>query len=637
MNSTALTIGIAGFVFLFFYTKFNHWTTKENNAYTDSPPRHYTTWLRYNAFAIVYGLFNTFIFGLILFFPKSALYLLNLAQAGDFIALNIPENTEIINNLQIWAALIVTTILPALPDKLNLDNYIRRKLHYRAFITKEADKTIEDLNLNFDGFSPDIDTINTVISDYDSIDDQKPFLENANSIEHKWAKQCYLLYQFNHWPTWWEIKKRFGGYNIRRKKIEATHKELTEKYKEYVQLKTIKEQDKDNQQNESSLYNFYKDELSRLLDAQLKALYLLISVCILATQKTTQLRKIAYGHFGLNPRSAFTIPFDWDTIIKMTALVFVTTLIPAMLYFATYTLPEIQTDIPAPDGFTGAMTWAILSLVLQGSAVLISIYLNRTWFKAQNPESNHNHRKMVLAPSMVRRTCCAAASYATGFLVLFLFVLLGTGFNTELIAQSIPKIAPWPMVCAVTGFFVAMYFGAAIQNEPKSEKECRKLHMRYALAQGTVTASVGIFAALLFFNRMPGVAEAPFMAFIITTMFIIGAGIGYIILNGYWKLRQDHSRRNHSRITTTENVEIINQDILVPCKITNLSLEGAHLDRKLDQSLANPIIINFEEIGQVFARIVRRQENNTSVQFLHDKSSKNKMKHYLRQHQGVAA
>lgn len=632
-----LASGVACFVFLFFYAKFNHWTPAENTIYTDSPPRHYTTWLRYSAFAVVYSLFNVFLFTLILLFPDSALYLLKLVEDGGVISLNIPENSEILSHLPIWGALIVTTILPALPNKMNLDNYIRRKLHYRAFITKEADKTIEDLNLNFDGFNPDIDTIDKVIAGCESLDDQNPFLENANTINHKWSKQCYLTYQFNHWPTWWEIKNRFEGYNIKWKEIESTHKDLAAKYEEYIQLETLQRENEENRKSESSLYKFYQDELSRLLDEQLQKLYLLISVCILATQKTTQLRKSSYNHFGLNPRSSFTIPFDWDIIIKLTGLVFITTLIPAMLYFATSSLPGTQSDIPVPEGFTGAMTWSILSLGLQASAVLITIYLSKVWFKNQNAENNTNHRNMVLTPSNVRRVCCAGASYATGFTILFLFTLLTTGFNFELILQAIQKIAPWPLVCAVTGYFVAMYFGAAIQNEPKSEKECRKRHIRYSLIQGATTAFVGVLAALLYFNRMPGVAEAPFMAFIFTTMLIIGTGVGYIILNGYWKLRQNLSRRNHGRITTKENIEVLNQDKILPCQITNISLEGAYIDKRLDQSIKNPILIKFEDIGEVYARVVRRQESNTSIQFLHDKSTKNKMKHYLNQHQGIAA
>ena len=144
MNSTTfLTIGIASFVFLFFYTRFNHWTPTENNAYTDSPPRHYTTWLRYSAFAIIYGLFNVLLFALILKFPESVLYLLKLIDENGLLTLNIPVTSEVLSHLPIWGALIVTTILPALPSKMNLDNFIRRKLHYRAFITKEADKTAE--------------------------------------------------------------------------------------------------------------------------------------------------------------------------------------------------------------------------------------------------------------------------------------------------------------------------------------------------------------------------------------------------------------------------------------------------------------------------------------------------------------
>lgn len=633
---TPLAISVAVFVFLFFYTKFNHWTPAENNTDTDSPPRHYTTWLRYSAFAIIYGLINVAFFSAILLSPDSALYLLKLAKDAGLLAFELPTPNDGSSQMAIWAALIVTAILPALPNKFNPDNFIRRKLHYRAFITKEADKTIEDLNLNYEGFKPAIDTINKTIEANDSLEEQKPFLENINSINHKWAKQCYLIYQFEHWNTWWGIKKRFEGYNSRWKEIEKTHRELLPKYQEYVQLVASRKPD-DEQQNESSLFQYYESELSSLLDKQLKKLYILISVCILATKKTTQQRKNAYEYFGLHPRSTFTIPVDWDTIITTVGLVFISTLIPAMLYYSFNTSTEANSDIPIPASFTGAMGWSVISLMLMGSAVLVTIYLNRLWFKYQNPENSAHDRNMILQPSVVRRTCCAAASYFAGFVVLFLVALPETGFDGARIFQALKRIYPWPLACAVTGYFVAMYFGAVIQNEPKSDRECRRCHLKYSLSQGMASAVIGMLAALLFFNRTPTMAEAPFLAFVFTTMFIIGTGIGYIILNGYRKLRKDLSRRAHNRINVKEAVEIIDKEATLPYNITNLSLDGASINKPVDESLESPIIINFKDIGKVYARIVHRQENSTSVQFLHDKNTKDKMQYYISHKQQQAA
>ena len=620
-RETLLALIGAGVIFIIFYARFNAWGPNEEKVNSGAVPRHYTTWGLYVRYGMLYALSYELIFGFILYFPDVAHELINLAAQKELFKLEGFDKKTFFENVALWGTIIIVAIIPNLPKWCNLDYVLRKYFHKKAFITSQATSIVEDLAHRFETFEADKNILAEVIEQTPVAMIPEDFQLQINNLKHKWAKLCYLEHQFKHWQGWRDISRFMEGYKKDRKELEQQLKKLKENYVAYINYTNdIKTSAK--KQN-GPLLEMLENELQGKIDGLLKAYYSIISCGILATYKIPSKRQTAFAHFGLKPRTNATVPIDIDTILKITGVVLLSTLVPAIVYFSLVDPALLEAkNVPYPKDYIDASVWSLLSLFLQGGAVFISIFINNLWLKYQNSEdlgfSGQNH---FLKPSLLRRTTCALASYLIGLLVLSGFVFLTNKLSPEVFA----KLLPWPLLSAVTGYFIAYYLGAVKNKQALHSKADL---WKSGLKQAIVSTVFGVFAVMLFFNRKIGLEEMPFLVFVASITFIIGMGIGYIFPEGFCKLRNELSRRDGQRFDITEQAQISTEQATIACMITNISESGAELDKPIP--IHHHIVqISSDKLGDITGKVVRTEMSKTYIQFMHDRNTKERVQGFI--------
>lgn len=623
---TIITIIGAIFIAMIFMVRFNTWAPVEDKAKLTNPPRHFTTWGRYTRYALLYVAANEILYLLIIWFPDIAKELVGFATANNIIIPELhPESLR--ENIPLWSVIITTTVLPSLPQKFNVDYYLRKKLHRRAFITAEADSIIQDLKLNFEKFTPQDSVIQKVMGQGAIGTEKADYLKKRNTVSHKWAKLSYLIYLFQRWETGREVRRFLDFYGEEWRRLSTDYEDLKLHIPQYrAQSGT---------QTNNKIVELLEGTLSRALDDKLDMLYMLITCGVLSTSRTLAQRRSAFAHFGLHPGHSIDVPFDWDTIIKSAGIVFLATLVPTMFYefFADPSVIASRPDIPDPRSPTGTAIWSVISLLLQGSAIAVAVYLNRLWLKYRSNLEGDDEVNS-LRPSVLRRSACALSAYLVGLAVLFVSAELMSGQAASLI-EILGKIWAWPLASAVTGYFVCQYITTFLKYEKGGQDVSEDRKWWTALTHGVALMGTSVASTLFYFNRLIGTAELPFLIFVVATTFIIGCGIGYVFPEGYRKRRYELNRREERRFPITGEVEI--QDPAgqsVACKIGDVSVTGARLDTAVKQSVGDTIQVRISQLGMFLARIVRLESSRTYIEFLHDSDTKQKLSDYVLAHAG---
>jgi hypothetical protein len=610
------------FIALLFFAKFNTWAPTEAKAKSANPPRHFTTCGRYVSFAIAYTAIYEVLYVFIVSFPDIAPV---LADAAKSYSLPIPgfDLKSFQQNPSLWSVIIVAAVLPSLPEKVNLDFYLRDWLHRRAFITSEADSTVEDLRWHFEKFAPRDDVIEKVLKRGLVGTEKEDFLNKRDSVSHKWAKLSYLTYLFQRWEAAREVKQFLECYEGERQRLETDYDELRAAISQYRAEVRKRDRTGVKKRGSSDVVKLLEPGLSKTLDDKLKALYTLITCGVLTTTRTPAQRRAAFAYFGLHPESKPTLPFDADTIALSVAIVFLATLVPVMIYSAFGNTGNNK-NIPFAASPAVAVLWSAISLFLQGSAVLIAFYVNRLWLKYQTTVDT-DRTILFLRPSLLRRLACAASAYVVGFGVLVVSALFMSRDNPGL---PIQQILPWPLVSAVTGYFVSRYLTAFVNLKRGDPEPAQREQWWDALKYALASAMAGVMASLLFFGH-PWITpdEAPFVVVAVSTMFIVGLGIGYVFPRGYRKHRQE--RRAQPRYKVAKPVQISDAGGSIACQLTDVSVAGASLDGPVTQSAAQIIRLNSRNLGVVLAKVVRTENKRTCVEFLHDSDTKQKLSNYV--------
>lgn len=622
-RETALAIIGAIVIFTIYYARFNAWGPNEDKVNSGAIPRHYTTWGLYTRFGILYALSYELLFAFILYFPEVTHTLLEYTSQKKIISEGFDKKT-FFENVALWGTIIITAIIPNLPKWCNPDHVLKKYFHKKAFITSQATSIIEDLANRFETFEANDDIIDEVIELSPGVMTTVDFQQQVNTLKHKWAKLCYLEYQFKGWQGWRDISRFMEGYQKDREVIEQKLKTLKERHSAY--LNYINEVKATTKEENGSLIEMLEEELSAKVDEVLEAYYTLISCGILATYKTPSKRSAAFDRFGLKPRENATIPIDTDTIIKIIGVVVLSTLVTAIIYFGLYDTDVLKENkIPHPKDYIDATVWSVLSLLLQGGAIFISIFINNLWLKYQNETATGDSvRYHLLKPSLLRRMTCAIASYLVGLLVITGFVLLRNTLTLEVFY----KLLPWPILSAVTGYFIAYYLGVTKNEQVQKAALSTKQLWMSGLTQGTISALCGVFAVMLFFNHKIGATELPFMTFVTTITFIIGLGIGYIFPEGVSKLHNELSRRTGQRFKILENTQVSTGEKSIDCAMINISETGAEFDSPITTK-QQFIKISSDRLGAITGKVVRIKNKKTYVQFMHDSITKKHVQSYI--------
>lgn len=629
-------LAVAGgiFIALLFFAKFNTWAPTEPRAKSANPPRHFTTCGRYVSFAIAYTAIYEVLYVFIVSFPDITPV---LADAAKSFSLPIPgfNLKSFQQNPSLWSVIIVAAILPSLPEKVNLDFYLRNWLHRRAFITTEADSIIDNLQLHFEKFAPKNEVIERVLKEKSIGAKKEEFLERRNTVLHKWAKLSYLMYLFRRWETRRAVKQFLESYDEEWKQLSADYDELKAQISRY--RAEVRKQNRigNRKRITGDIAKLLEPGLNKALDENLRALYTLITCGVLATTTIPRQRRKAFDFFGLNPEPGLIVNFDWDTILKSIVVVFVATLIPVLIYYVyAFADPGVIAEannkhIPVPASPAMAALWSFISLSLQGGAVLITLLVNRIWTKHQSTVEEDS-KIFFLQPSFLRRFVCAASAYIVGFVILFIAAFLMPPEQDGGLATVIQQIWPFAILPAVTGYFVSSYIREAVNLKAGQPDPSLGKQWWNALKHASALAVAGILAGLFFFNRWwVDPVEVPFLVLIVSTMFFIGLGIGYVFPRGYRKLRRERNRREQLRYKVIRPVQVLDAGRSIGCRLIDVSVAGAGLDTAVRQSVGRTIQLKFRNLGTMLAKVVRLEHNRTYVEFLHDRDTKQRLSNYV--------
>lgn len=150
----ALSLGllILGFI------KFNTWTSDEQQDEPyENPPRHFTTWWRFNCYALLYSSALIVLYLLCVFFPEIVVNIINRFVTDP---ISIPDNMPKDLQPAIYGMVICVPVYAFL---LRYDNPWRRWVHEQAFIPDHAKALIKNFKNNPLTFKPKINELRSIL------------------------------------------------------------------------------------------------------------------------------------------------------------------------------------------------------------------------------------------------------------------------------------------------------------------------------------------------------------------------------------------------------------------------------------------------------------------------------------------
>jgi len=586
---------------------FNSWTKDktEKYGYTD-PPRHYTTFMRFNLYRTLY----------ILFMLAGYLILLACPDLIDILGIDISREMaqKIEDQSYVWAALIIIGIVPNFPVIQTWEAKLRDKLQDYAFIPFEAQRMISILEDDYNAFQPESVNIQVVI---EAIGKEKNSESNftdhrPNSLRHKWCKLSYLYTM---------IGKRKADREFTRY-INCCDKLLYEKLeKEYSELK--QDIDKRIEFVEDDVKNGATDpwrepirtETDKILNTLLKKCYQLISCGILSTEKLPQNRTTAFTYFGLCPASfASATEINWNTVLKSSMVIFCSAFLPTLLYYYYFTyfspasLPRIF-----PDNAFEALTWSLIGLAmfvpgLIGSTLVDRLFWRQQVKRGQNPLASDN--------TVVHSFLAGCIGYGIALAVLVLNKIFRTGPLTG-ISRS---MFLFPLLPAVSSSLTTYFLES---RETLYFKHINRRIVEVVTIGGL--SALGGFLILLVLEKF----DMPSMVYIAVTAGLIGASVGYTFIEEYRiHMRPEKERRKEARYAISEDAHLVLDDAIIGCQVVSITPSFATINTEVPRSKTSARL-KLKSLGEIPVIVTRRNNRLTVLQLLLDTISKNKLNTYL--------
>lgn len=588
---------------------FNSWTKQyaEKFGYTDEP-RHYTTFLRFNAFRTLYIIAMMMGYFVIVLFPDFI-----LLAFGD----QIPKGTmdQIPKQINLWAALIITGLVPYFPGIRKAESKLREGIQKKAFTPTKARTFITILKNHAAAFIPRSDMIDVV---REKIGKEKNLAADfthtgTDLLRHRWCKLSYLLTMIRRKKE--EVE--FSGYveccdRQLLKKLEAEYETLSGNIDKIMDLAEAEIQDGTARDLVISL----KNETKKKLDALLENCYRLISCGILTTGKSKQNRTMAFEDFGLDSHLFEDAkPIHWNTILLSCLIIFGTAFIPTLVYYYGFKLfPNVPVPAIYPRSGSETLIWTLLGLFMFGLGLVGSIIVERIVWKEQTkqgkpPEQTDN--------TILHAFFSAGIGYGISIGILYLYTLLT---KEGALASQLNAILLFPTIPAAASFLIT-YF---LENPTH-------IYSRIVNKRTFETASIGICNAVIGLLVLLVMEKTSFwsIVYIAGTGGLIGAGIGYYFIGAYRiYLRPEEERRMESRYAVKEKVRLVLEEDTLDCLLTSIGASFATVDTPVSEEVTSGCLA-FQAIGEIPVVISKRHRKKTVLQFLLNQMSHTKLNAYL--------
>lgn len=593
---------------LFAWTRFNTWTDREKaEGYgTGTPPRVYTTWIRYMGCAMVYVLSLEAVYLGFVIVPDL------LSILARTLSVDLPEGALVdTSNAPLWILCIMVGLLPHVPGLKEMDAWWRYTVHRRAFIPAEAEALVQQLVVNPDLFRPDPEQAARVLA---TLTEELPPGVNALDpkalVAHRWFKLSYLRKRIQEWQGQPEVNRFFSSCRKEYVLCDETYTRLRTDVKLYFDReealagRRISPADTEYQARRRQLI---LGEIDRLLVRTFE----FISCGILATERSASSRYRAFQRFDLHAQCTQNIPVLWDVIFECAIAVFAITMITTFVFF-------VSQKTTATTLWT-TLRWSGMSLAIQALGICGSVFFYVLVCRRMRPRAD--------APAcgpVVQVSLAGVVGYVIGVATLLLLLQFS---SASIPPEKHPDIAlSWSLIPAATSAFVVSYLSGLRPG-------------RQWWSEGCVTA-LGLGAvALLSYGLVTEAAgrswNVAFAIYAVATCALTGLAIGLIFPAQYRRFLTATYRGPERRIYTRQPSGAASTlrvgSVHYPCDVADISPGGARTTAEVAVGIGTSAVLDLPGLGTLPGVIVRRAERGTCVRFSIDEATRSDLSSYLAQ------
>lgn len=475
-------------VVMFCRTQFQQFSVEENNDDYVAPllPRYLATPEEYSKGFFIYA-------GTMLF----AIFLLSFLNTDTLRGLGVPLPKSVSNAaIPLIGALTLIGILPNVPVLQEIEKWLRRYAHERAFIPSSARAMADKLSTADFDFSAYAGQEVLLCAEMRGVD-QADFAMPRRSLEYSWARLSCLAYELD--------RRRTSG------DLDPLDGELLRRYAKHLdgigaQRRTLETQLAEYRKAKSSFAGYTDYALHRSIQDTLYRLYVLLGCAVRTNLAPDGDVNLALQQFGFKLNRP--IPPSDSRIVTIGALFMVTTAV-LLVGYAAVGLNILAGHLklqPFSDFFPRALYQPLVdttsSVILYGSAIVAAGLLRaqamraNAWFTPGAPARRPSAAKYLLA---------ASVGAGAGFVGTTVW---GIVFNPITI-NGLKLAAPYALLAAAAGgFWVYHLDNAKLQQRPARWREIG--------VQSAVTGLFGLIAAAASFALLLGDA-APALDLIVLT------------------------------------------------------------------------------------------------------------------------
>jgi len=595
----------------FAWFNFNTWAGNNFEVTLNNPPRHFTTFLRYTWYALLYAMIIEFVYIIILVTP--GLFNVIIKQSGVTPYVD-PATTTFQRDFPLWLLVFLISIVPNTPGLRKVEQWIRTKLHHKAFIPAEAEALVNQFIMHPARFESDPDSTRLVM---EAISDDIPYTHDVmrpdKRLRHRWFKMSYLYKQINGWKEKREIIQFYSLCEPILKDCKKEYEDLQLDVRSYYMSK--QQLGKNASENELKHLDVKKADINKKLDLLLKKAYKVISCGVLATQKTHKGRIDAFRNFGLNPDIIEGPQVYVDIILSCvfltTAITFLTT------YFFHLMDPKIIKDMPT------VISWTVIMLFLQGTSIMAAVFLYRRLSMKDRLGGDRGKATFVIGPR-TDISIGAATGYLTGLAILMMYVVIFDPKEFKGLINLIGRVWPWAFIPATTSGFVIYYLYSL---------DVSRKRIAEGLIQGGCMGVVAILAYIISMGLQRMGIDRVFLSYCVLVCGLTGFAVGWTFPEEYRRRKKadvkSYDRRIQPRISVINTGTLLVGKKAYPCQTVDVSMEGARLSTVTPDEVGTNVLLNLNDIGAIKGVIKRKEEEKTYLQFISTNEIRKLLENYI--------
>jgi hypothetical protein len=479
-----------GLVYLFCQKKFGEPSSSGSDDLVDQMlPRYLATREEYSKGFLTY--FATM---------AATVLLLSLIGPKDLAALGVPLPKEISSvAIPLAAALLLTGVMPNVPVLLEIEKWVRKYAHERAYIPAAARATAQRMAAAEFDFTAYVDALREPeMRGVEAAD----FTKSRRSLEHDWARLSCLVYEQRSRRTAGMLDSLdadlLGAYRQDLENIEDKRRAMTADVAAYRTAQTTDP-------------SYTNEALRRTIRDNLDKLYVLLGCAVRLKMQPHGDMDLALREFGFKLNRTTSLPGNDDLKLVGVSVVGVSVLVIGIVATIIGHLGLWTVSPVFPQMFFQPFIDTASTLVPHGAAIMTADLMRRrairdgTWFKGPQ------HSRPTICAKHVRvAIVCGIAGYVS-------LVLWGFAFQQSLTAKGFLIDAPNALLAMATGGFYVSHL-----DDVEMERRPSRL---YELGpQALITGLFGLIAALVSFELTLGSAGIATDRICLNA--IIGAAVG---------------------------------------------------------------------------------------------------------------